>query len=246
MTPTLRLFEQYMDTAALLDKGAHFFEVTRSTDGYEEVDGLEPEYAVGPYDLNLLVELICSTHGRSLLAGYLVNTKTDADGAPLIGIERLTLEVTTGAETHVGVILKYEAGDWVNLGNLRGTAVATEDDASDLAARAFSFLRLVHTVGCTAHTATASPANPKRIAKGKKPMYEWRTVVIEPKAPPSLSKGGTHASPRHHDRRGHWVVSKLGKRYWRRATKVGNPTNGTVFHDYLVKSTNTLPEGETK
>lgn len=78
-------------------------------------------------------------------------------------------------------------------------------------------------------------SNLSRIRKGKKPLFEWRTVVIAPKAAPSAPKGGTHASPRHHDRRGHWSVSKLGKRYWRKATKVGNPTNGVVFHDYQLK-----------
>ena len=78
-------------------------------------------------------------------------------------------------------------------------------------------------------------SNKRRAKEGRKPLFEWRTVVIEPKALPNPPKGGTHASPRHHDRRGHWSVSKLGKRYWRRATKVGNPANGIVFHDYQLK-----------
>lgn len=83
---------------------------------------------------------------------------------------------------------------------------------------------------------TGANSNKRRVKGGKKPLFEWRTVVIEPKALPNPPKGGTHASPRHHDRRGHWSVSKLGKRYWRRATKVGNPANGVVFHDYQLKT----------
>ena len=79
--------------------------------------------------------------------------------------------------------------------------------------------------------------NAKRIRKGKTPLYEWRTVTLERKryGLPSAPKGGTHASPRLHQRRGHWAVSKLGKKYWRRETVVGNPDNGMIFHDYTTK-----------
>lgn len=76
--------------------------------------------------------------------------------------------------------------------------------------------------------------NAKRIRKGKTPLYEWTTVELERKAPelPAAPKGGTHASPRLHQRRGHWVISKLGKKFWRSETVVGKPENGMVFHDY--------------
>jgi hypothetical protein len=79
--------------------------------------------------------------------------------------------------------------------------------------------------------------NAKRIRKGKSPLFEWRTVTLERKRHglPSAPKGGTHASPRLHQRRGHWSVSKLGKKYWRRETVVGNPDNGMLFHDYTNK-----------
>ena len=84
---------------------------------------------------------------------------------------------------------------------------------------------------------TALGNNAKRIRKGKSPLYEWRTVTLERKRHglPSAPKGGTHASPRLHQRRGHWSVSKLGKKYWRRETVVGNPDNGMLFHDYTTK-----------
>jgi hypothetical protein len=84
---------------------------------------------------------------------------------------------------------------------------------------------------------TALGNNAKRIRKGKSPLFEWRTVTLERKRHglPSAPKGGTHASPRLHQRRGHWSVSKLGKKYWRRETVVGNPDNGMLFHDYTNK-----------
>lgn len=79
--------------------------------------------------------------------------------------------------------------------------------------------------------------NRRKIAAGKTPTYDWTTVVIDPIKPISTeSKGGTHASPRQHDVRGHYVKSKLGKLFWRKAHKRGDPTLGTVFHDYVVRS----------
>lgn len=76
----------------------------------------------------------------------------------------------------------------------------------------------------------------KRKAKGKPPLYDWTTVVIEPIKPRSEHKGGTHASPRQHDVRGHWVKNKHGKTFWRKPHKRGNAANGTIFHDYEVKA----------
>jgi hypothetical protein len=86
----------------------------------------------------------------------------------------------------------------------------------------------------TFHQPKNAGNNAKRVRKGKAPLYEWTTVQIERKAPelPAAPKGGTHASPRLHQRRGHWVTSKLGKRFWRSETVVGKPENGMVFHDY--------------
>lgn len=76
----------------------------------------------------------------------------------------------------------------------------------------------------------------KRKAKGKPPLYDWTTVVVEPRLPRSEHQGGTHASPRQHDRRGHLRRMRSGKEVWVRACKVGNAANGTVFHDYQVRS----------
>lgn len=78
--------------------------------------------------------------------------------------------------------------------------------------------------------------NKKRIAKGKAPIYEWTTVVIEPPKPKAEPKGGTHASPRLHDRRGHYRKLRSGKLAWVKACKVGNAAKGAVFKDYTWKS----------
>lgn len=74
--------------------------------------------------------------------------------------------------------------------------------------------------------------NNRKIAQGKKPAYDWRTVTVQPREKFG-SLGGTHASPRAHDRRGHWRT--LGdKKVWVKPCRVGDPALGQVFHDYKV------------
>lgn len=92
--------------------------------------------------------------------------------------------------------------------------------------------------GGTAYLPTVkanSPTNKRRIANGKPALiYDWRTVVVEPKQAKSESLGGTHASPRQHERRGHWRVTSAGRKVWVRNCTVGDASKGTVFHDYKV------------
>lgn len=78
--------------------------------------------------------------------------------------------------------------------------------------------------------------NTARAKKGKGPLkFTWHTVTIGPRPGPQGSKGGTHASPRLHDRRGHWRTTASGKRVWVRDCKVGDASKGVVFKDYKIK-----------
>ena len=77
--------------------------------------------------------------------------------------------------------------------------------------------------------------NRRKIAQGKVPIYEWRTVTIEAVKPRQESKGGTHASPRLHDRRGHLRRLQSGKNVWVKPCKVGDANKGIVFKDYQIK-----------
>lgn len=81
-------------------------------------------------------------------------------------------------------------------------------------------------------TVKRSFTNRRKIAQGKKPSYDWRTVTVLPRER-SDNQGGTHASPRAHDRRGHWRTLKT-KRVWVKPCRVGDPAQGQVFHDYRV------------
>lgn len=79
-----------------------------------------------------------------------------------------------------------------------------------------------------------SLTNARRIAKGKPPLiYTWHTLKLEPKdrnSNPAL--GGTHATPRRHQCRGHWRNCKSGKKVWVKDCWRGDASKGTVFKDY--------------
>lgn len=77
--------------------------------------------------------------------------------------------------------------------------------------------------------------NSKRKAKGLGPvLFDWHTVTVQPSKPKGDGKGGTHATPRLHDRRGHWRNHPSGKRVWVRDCKVGDASKGIIFKDYKV------------
>lgn len=90
--------------------------------------------------------------------------------------------------------------------------------------------------GCESYLAEVRNTftNRRKISKGERPSYEWRTVFIKASATRQESKGGTHASPRQHDRRGHIRRLNSGKNVWVKACKVGDSSKGAIFHDYQI------------
>jgi len=90
----------------------------------------------------------------------------------------------------------------------------------------------------TAHKCVPNPKNQQRIKRGKKPLFEWETIVIQPKVKTHLvNLGGTHASPKPHDRRGHQRKHRSGKIVYVRPCTINKhkiPTEGFVHHDYKV------------
>jgi hypothetical protein len=85
-------------------------------------------------------------------------------------------------------------------------------------------------------TPEEAATNRKRISKGKKPLIEFKTAVIEGKRTMmSSTPHGTHASPRLHWRRGHWrTMSKSGKKTWIAPMEVGDEDNGRVIKTYAI------------
>ena len=92
------------------------------------------------------------------------------------------------------------------------------------------------------YTCPPNPANVKRRRQGKVPMYEWKTIVIDKAIRKRITNAKRAAKPsepkREHGVRGHWAVSKLGKRFWRREHKRGDASKGTIFHDYQTTGEN--------
>lgn len=98
------------------------------------------------------------------------------------------------------------------------------------------FMETIHqpNVEYKMYTATHKCNNAKRIRQGKKPLFDWHTVLVEPPKQKLPYQGGSHATPRLHEVRGHWV-NRNGKRFWRKAHKRGDASLGVVFHDYKIK-----------
>lgn len=75
-----------------------------------------------------------------------------------------------------------------------------------------------------------------RRLRSKPPLFTYKIITITGKRKVSTeSKGGTHASPVTHLRRGHWRTYKSGKRGWVEAALV-NGKDGLVVKDYRVEA----------
>lgn len=71
----------------------------------------------------------------------------------------------------------------------------------------------------------------------RKPVYKLSYTTVQLPGVKSERKphqGGTHASPRQHERRGHWRTYRSGKRVWVKNCVVGDPSLGHVKHAYVV------------
>jgi hypothetical protein len=98
-----------------------------------------------------------------------------------------------------------------------------------------AFLESLETTPAVGYLPTKRPNWQKKIRQGKAPAYDWTTITIEPAKPKGADLGGTHASPRWHERRGHWrLIKKTGKRVWVKNCEVGDKALGAVFHDYKI------------
>ena len=180
--------------------------------------------------------------------GMLV-TKEKEEGGKYEGALRLETAMTLPNQKNVGALKQFltfwirpEQADIIN--NLEISFADpkhyTNDNAIEMSrvcAMVFAlFMETIHKPDAQYQMYTAMPKsnNAKRIRQGKKPMFDWHTVLIEPPRQKMPDQGGTHASPRLHDVRGHWV-KRGDKRYWRKAHQRGDASLGVVFHDYKLK-----------
>ena len=138
------------------------------------------------------------------------------------------------------ILVYLKDGDTLRYGAIDDDNIMSEDHAKLRLAIVAAWYRSMLAKPLPAFVPYVKPTftNKRKIAKGKTPTYDWNTVIIDPErmrytAPP---QGGTHASPRQHDRRGHLRRLRSGKNVWVRAHKVGRPELGSVFHDYEVRA----------
>jgi hypothetical protein len=76
----------------------------------------------------------------------------------------------------------------------------------------------------------------RNVEKNRPLKYTWHTLVVGAEAILREDRGGVHASPRQHDRRGHQRRLRSGKVVWVKPCKVGSAAQGAVFKDYAVRT----------
>lgn len=97
-----------------------------------------------------------------------------------------------------------------------------------------------HLLANEAYRCKPNPSNANRIRRGKRPLFEWETVLVKSTVMDNkTSLGGTHASPKPHDRRGHQRRYKNGKVVYVRSCTINKDKikdQGFIHHDYRVVS----------
>lgn len=132
-------------------------------------------------------------------------------------------------------LLTYVVKDGLlHAGNLDGEHIDPKDKEMMLRLVALWYGTLNQSSDAYKPSVKMSFTNRRKIAEGKTPTFDWVTVKVEPAKPKADYQGGTHASPRLHDRRGHLRKLPSGKTCWVKPCKVGDASKGVVFHDYKV------------
>ncbi len=102
---------------------------------------------------------------------------------------------------------------------------------------------IMEVISCTnvsiVHREAPAFINNKRKAKNKPPFYSYKTLHFNPVDSGEkiiTSRGGTHASPRVHLRRGHIRRLSNNRRVWVQQCVVGSKQLGSVEKDYCVET----------
>jgi len=205
----------------------HWFEV-ETTDEYIDVGTELPKLRL-PFQM---VAVVVQIKNMSHLLLLMQNDEGTVTGClPLARDEKdvfddMAFQYRTDESGHIQVAHYDGSGFVVGKGNTGGyLALITH------------FLLTLNSRTATGYLPVKRANHAKRIRQGKVPLYDWNTIVVEPPKPKAEPQGGTHASPRWHERRGHWRNLKNNKCVWVRNCEVGNKARGAVFHDYVVKKT---------
>jgi hypothetical protein len=171
---------------------------------------------------------ICATddYGNSVV----VSLVSDGDFVGVAGVA-----LGNGRSGHTTPFRLWRQGDVVKISSLPDFPFPTREECMVSLGLIDHFARSL-SEPAEAYRATSAKTimNRARLKKRKPGLtYEWHTVQVAPVMPKSEPKGGTHASPKLHDRRGHWRT-RNGRKHWVRACVVGDPDKGVVEKDYRV------------
>lgn len=149
------------------------------------------------------------------------------------GDKRILLQALTTPES-----LALRAGNRLRLGAGIERQDVLREVTHECTGEAFSVVELCNLLECinvTAQTVAApEKLNRKRREAGKVPLFEYRVLQLRALEAHDLSRGGTHASPRFHHRRGHIRRLAGDRKTWVRPHIVGEPSRGMIVKDYQV------------
>ena len=214
----------------------HWFDVTGSVVNRSEVDSTPLTTYRPPFDKCMVVFKGAARNGVPISMFMLVTGSDPTDGIVLT-VWRIPGPGQKPVKSPDIVYLVADNGN-VQFGPLDENETIAEDEASMVLGFAAAWYAGLAHQRCEAYVpfVPRTFTNQRKITAGKTPSYDWRTVIIEPTPPKKVHQGGTHASPRQHDRRGHVRRLQSGKNVWVKPCKVGDASKGAVFHDYLIRS----------
>ena len=109
---------------------------------------------------------------------------------------------------------------------------------ADMQDEVLAVLELIEALSCsnvTHEAITARKQNKSQVRKGALPFDEYRMLIVKNSTKEYQDKGGTHASPREHLRRGHIRNLSNGNRIWINSCVVNAGVGGRINKNYDMR-----------
>lgn len=220
MTPLIKEMVKLVSSVDLDPTEMHWFDVTGAIKEYIGYD--QRKYLLHPAPYKKM--MLC---GRTKTGDFMVAVMAEPEATIVAG-----WIIKPDGYKVLGSFLFAEHNGEPKVGDV-DMPIDTEDRAMMCGIVAMFYASLDMTA--QAYVPTPHKANFSRAKRGLKPLYDWHTVVIEPSKLKQEPQGGTHASPRRHQARGHWRTYASGKRGWVKECWRGDASKGTIFKDYQIK-----------
>ena len=222
MTPLIKEMVKLVAVAELDPTQMHWFDVTGAIKEYIGYD--QRKYLLHPAPYKNM--MLC---GKTEQGNFMLSVLAEPAATIVTG----WILKSTGYKT-LGTFLFAEDNGEPKTGEV-DKPIDQKDQSMMCAIVAMFYASLDAQVQAYVPTVKDTFTNRRKIKEGKLPLYDWHTVMIEPPKQSQDYKGGTHASPRRHQARGHWRTYKSGKRGWVKECWRGDASKGAVFKDYEFK-----------